>query len=133
MEGEKINRISELEKEIELKKAELRELKRKRHLDFGDYIAFGDGIYGSYSLGNFLYAELRSLVTKVCSMKEETRRCDGTKYITSNKRTKTSEMTDEELRFCNDFLKELYPIVVKYSRIILERRKNDSTGTCGKG
>ena len=43
MEGEKINRISELEKEIELKKAELRELKRKRHLDFGDYIAFGDG------------------------------------------------------------------------------------------
>lgn len=123
MNMEKIDRISELEKEIELKKAELRELKRKRHLDFGDYIAFGDGVYGSYSLGNFLYAELRSLVTKVCSMKEETRRCDGSKDLTFTKKTKTSEMTEEELRFCNDFLKELYPVVEKYSRIILEKEK----------
>lgn len=120
-----MDRIEELKREIELKNEELKALKGERHLNFDDYNNFGGGKYGGYSIGASLCAELRSLATRIVSIREVTRTYDGSKYITAKNKPKTAEMTQEQISFCNDFLRELYPVIEKYAKIILDKNKEE--------
>ena len=119
-----MNKIFDLEREIELKKEELRALKKQKHLNFDEYNNFESGKYHNYSLGNALCAELRSLATRMVSIQEVTRKHDGSKYLTAREKTKVSEMKQEEVDFCNDLLRDLYPIIEKYAERILQYREN---------
>lgn len=118
-----MDRIQELEREIELKKAELASLKKQKHLNFDVYNNFQKEKYGSYSIGAVLNAELRSLVTRVVSIKEQTRTYDLTKYLTSKQKARTKDMTEEELLFCNNLLRDLYPIIEKYTIEVLSKEQ----------
>lgn len=120
-----MDRIKELEREIEIKKAELKSLKKQKHLNFDDYNQFESQKYGNFSIGYSLSADLRSLATRLASLKVETRAYDGTQYINARKKTRIADMTQEELSFCNDFLKELYPIIEKYAIRVLYQEKEE--------
>lgn len=119
-----MNKIFELEREIELKKEELRVLKKQKHLNFDDYNNFEKHKYNNYSLGNALCAELRSLATRMVSIQEGTRTYDGSKYLTAREKPKVAEMTQDEVSFCNDLLRDLYPIIEKYAIRILSYKEN---------
>lgn len=119
-----MNRIEELEREIELKKAELKALKKEKHLNFDVYNQFESQKYGNYSLGNALSADLRSLATRLVSITAVTRTHDGSQYLNARKKTRIADMTQDEISFCNDFLNELYPIIEKYAIRVLYENKN---------
>lgn len=119
-----MNRIAELEAEIALKMAELKQLKEGNHLDFSDYNSFDSEKYSNYSLGHVISPELRSLAIRMLTIEEKTRaHHDNSKYLTTKPKPKVKEMTKEEISFCNDFIKELYPIIEKYTRIILLKKE----------
>lgn len=119
-----MDRILELEKEIEEKRAELKRLRENRNFNFSSYNSFENEKYGSYSLGHNISAELRNLCVKLLSMEVKTR-ADHSEYITTKPRPKVKEMSQYEICLCNKFLEELYPLVEKYARIILSNKENE--------
>lgn len=118
-----MDRIAELEAEIALKMAELKQLKEGNHLDFSDYNSFDNEKYSNYSLGQVISPELRSLAIRMLTIEEKTRPYDESKYLTTKPKPKVKQMTKEEISFCNAFIKELYPIIEKYTRIVLLKKE----------
>ena len=98
-----MDRILQLEKEIEEKRAELKRLRENKHFNFSSYNSFENGKYGSYSLGHNIRTELRNLCLKLFSIEVKTR-ANNSEYITSNPKAKVKEMKQYEISLCNNFL-----------------------------
>ena len=123
----KIKRIANLEEEIAAKKEELSYLKKQLKIDYSIYNKFCDGEYGS-SFNSEIYPELQSFIVRMAILQVVTR-LDGSQYISSPPKPKVQEMSPDEIAYCNDFLKELYPVIAKYAKIAIERNKEHRNET----
>lgn len=123
-----MDRCEEIKKQIKELQDELKELQSPRHIDYSQYRLFRNGIY-SPSLAECLRDDLRHLAVRLVSLKEVTRNFGGslygTKYLTCEPRYKIPTMTREEIKFCNDFISEICPIVKKYAELKLSENKEE--------
>lgn len=120
---EENEQIAKLEAEIATKTAELKRIKAGLRFDYSLYNSFGDGIYGNISLDDAISPELSKLAKRILVLEEETRTHDGSKFLKAHRMAKEKEMTKEDFSFCNAFLQELYPVIEKYAKIALEKKK----------
>lgn len=99
-----MDRIEELEREIEVKKAELRALKANKKLNFQMY----------NSAGLCCTADcIRKLIVEIAR----------TKCRKNNVSSRVSEWDSERIKLGNAFIADLYPIVSKYAGLFAELNK----------
>ena len=95
-----------------------------KYISFEDYNSFCKEKYGLFGLGYVMRFHLTKLAIKMLTITEDTFgkstvKCLHTPWVQPEER----DMTRDEIAYCNDFLKELYPVIAKYAKIAIERNK----------
>lgn len=118
-----MDRCEEIKKQIRDLQNELKSLEAPKCIDYSQYDLFRNGMYGYPSLKHCLRDDLRHLAVHLASLKEAVRG-DGSKYLEHVTCYKISSMNKDQIKFCNDFVNEIYPIIEKYAeRKLLESKE----------
>lgn len=112
-----MDRITELEREIAQKQAELKVLKEQKHLSFVKYAEIGGDFHRTSAI-----SKIRELVLYVLASRKNVR-TDRSYYIDTRYVKKARELNVEETKIANQFIDELYPIIKKYVNIAIENQE----------
>lgn len=108
--------IEEKQKEVTLLKKELSSYNKYRNFDFEKYKKFTTKLCpGRHPLNNeALLTKIRELARKLatCHIK------DGSCHFKSA--DKKADLLPHQIKICNDFIDELYPLIVKYTIMAIE-------------
>ena len=110
------------EKEAELKKTreELRKYDKYRHFVFDKYKTYGNGKYRQGLKDEKLYNAIRILALTIFSI------TDKGSYLSVENLPKTKELNTIQIKFCNDFIDELYPLIEKYTNSVLSEKRKEA-------
>lgn len=112
-----MDRITELEREIAQKQAELKVLKEQKHLSFAEYSKIAEGFHRTSVI-----PKIRDLALLILASRKEYRP-DGSYYIDTRYVDKVRDLSAEQIKLANSFISELYPIIDNYVHIVLENRE----------
>lgn len=111
--------IKEKEEQLKQAKSKMKKYQKYKHFIFSKYKEFGGEKYPGGLHKDYLIADIRNLARRIVSAKKE---CTyNGKFIVSFCDSKAvNSLNAEEIKICNDFIEELYPIVEKYVNIVIE-------------
>lgn len=107
------NSIKEMEEELKKARKELRKFDKYRGLKFDSYKEYHEEIYRDGLAKESFINVLRSLVLHMAGYEDKGGYLDF-------RIKKSSELNIEEIKLCNDFLDEIYPIISKYMDSFIE-------------
>lgn len=111
------NSIKEMEEKLKEARKELRMFEKYRGLKFDTYREYGNGKYSKGLANDYFVEALRKLV--LCMAGTTSEKGNNFGYL-NTKIKSTKDLNFAEIKLCNDFLDEIYPIIAKYMDIVLD-------------
>lgn len=114
--------IKEKEKQLKQARAKMQKYNKYKHFIFTKYKDFGGKNYSNGLHEDCLITDIRNLAKRIVSAKQANR-LNGSLFIDFHNSKTVKSLNAVQIKICNDFIDELYPIIEKYVNIVIENEE----------